>query len=74
MLGDEHGVIAVRRLLAVTTRVRRRDARGDQVFGVAADRAQPAELYERALTTVQVKASSERLRCEGVQPLVDRFC
>jgi hypothetical protein len=67
-------VIAVRRLLAVTTRVRRRNARGDQVFGVASDRAQPAKLHERALTTVKVKAGTKALLCEGVQPLVDRFC
>jgi hypothetical protein len=65
VVGDEQGVIAVGRLLAVAARVRRRDARGDQVVGVAADRPQPTELDEHALTTAQVEAGAEGLLCEG---------
>src|SRR6185437_15461809 len=73
VLGDEHGVIAVGRLLALAARVCRRDARGDQIVSVAADGAHHTQLDERALTTAEVEAGPERLLCEHVQLVVDRF-
>ena len=41
VLGDEHGMPAHRRLLAVVWRVCGREARSDEVFAMGADRLHP---------------------------------
>jgi hypothetical protein len=73
VLCDEHWVTAVRRQAAVASGLRRCQTLCDQVLAVATDRAHATQRHERALTTPQVKASTEWRLGEDVKPLIDRF-
>jgi hypothetical protein len=70
MLGDEHGVTAVRSLLAVVARLGRGEPPGDQVPGVQPHRGRPAQLGGDPVAATQMEPRAERLLRDGVQLVV----
>lgn len=72
MLGNEDGVAAIGRLLAVLERRGGREALDDQVIRVGADRLATAQLDERCIPPAQVEPRAKTLAGERVQSGVDR--
>lgn len=73
VLRDEHWVTSVGRLSAVTAGLSRCYASRDQFLGVTTGRFNSAQMYERPLAAMQVKARAKWLFGERVQPLIDRL-
>ena len=71
VLGDEDGVAAVRRLAPVLARRGGGDAGGEELLGVLANGAHPAELHDRAVAPAQTELGPERVPSYGVDPIVD---
>src|SRR5690242_17848105 len=72
VLGDEHGVAAVRRLLAVLVGRRGSEPRGQELLGVSAHGLHAAELDRRGLTVAEVELRAERLPGQPLECRVDR--
>jgi hypothetical protein len=72
VLGDEDGVAAVGRLLAVLVRLGRCDALADDLPRVLPEPGRAVELGQAPVAAAQVELPAERLPGEALQPGVDR--
>ena len=72
VLGDEHGVAAVRRLPAVLVGRRRGEPLGDQLLGVSAYGLHAAQLDRRGVAAAEVELRAERLPGQPLESRVDR--
>lgn len=59
MLCDEHGMAAVGRLLAVVSRLGRREPAFDQLLRVLAHYGDPAQVNDRSVSTAEAERGPE---------------
>ena len=71
MLGHEHGVPSIGRLLAVLVRMGRRQPLLDQLICVPAYGLGTAQLCDGAVASGQTKPRTKRLRRQPIKPCVD---